>query len=122
MTTHPSEERSELGITLYIAGPMTGLPEFNYPAFNAAAAKLRAAGYTVLNPAENPQPCRQPTWQDWMRQAIGMLIQADAVATLDGWNESRGATVEVSLAGAIDIPFDPVERHLHVAAKTAGTR
>ena len=44
---------------VYIAGPMTGLPDFNYPAFNAAAAKLRALGLEVLNPAENPPP---PLW------------------------------------------------------------
>ena len=112
----------QLGITLYIAGPMTGLPENNYPAFHQAAGELRAAGYRVLNPAENPEPCRNPTWQDWMRAALAQLIQADAIATLDGWNESRGATVEVALAGAIDIPCDPVARHIHVAAKMAGTR
>lgn len=38
---------------LYLAGPMTGLPDFNYPAFHAAAAAWRAAGWTVANPAEN---------------------------------------------------------------------
>lgn len=39
---------------IYIAGPMSGLPEFNYPAFNRAAAVLRAQGHHVENPAENP--------------------------------------------------------------------
>ena len=29
---------------VYISGPMTGLPEFNYPAFFAKAAELRAEG------------------------------------------------------------------------------
>ncbi|MCY1527250.1 hypothetical protein D9M68_623110 [compost metagenome] len=38
---------------IYLAGPMTGLPEFNYPAFHAEAARLRALGYQVENPAEN---------------------------------------------------------------------
>ncbi len=42
--------------TIYISGPMSGLPECNYPAFNAAAAHLRALGYSVENPAENPDP------------------------------------------------------------------
>ena len=38
---------------IYLAGPMTGLPEFNYPAFHAEAARLRQLGYHVENPAEN---------------------------------------------------------------------
>lgn len=108
--------------TLYIAGPMTGLPQLNYPAFHKAARQLRASGYTVLNPAESPAPCRNPSWEEWMRVAIALLIQADHVATLDGWEHSRGAQVEVNLALGLGMSFDPVERHLHVAAKIAGTR
>lgn len=113
---------SELGITLYIAGPMTGHPNLNYPAFHQAAKQLRDAGYTVLNPAEGPRPTRNPTWEDWMRQAIGMLIQADHVATLDGWENSRGARIEVNLALDLGMAYDPVARHLHVATKMAGAR
>jgi len=36
----------------YISGPMTGLPEHNFPAFNAAAAYYRERGFEVINPAE----------------------------------------------------------------------
>ena len=32
---------------VYVAGPMTGLPDFNYPAFNAEAQRLRGLGYQV---------------------------------------------------------------------------
>ena len=32
---------------VYVAGPMTGIENFNYPAFNAAADALRAQGYQV---------------------------------------------------------------------------
>ena len=42
-------------LKIYCAGPMTGLPELNFPAFHAEAARLRAFGYEVINPAEiNP--------------------------------------------------------------------
>jgi hypothetical protein len=34
--------------TLYVSGPMTGLPDLNFPAFHAAAAKLPDADLTVL--------------------------------------------------------------------------
>lgn len=33
---------------IYLCGPMTGLPEYNYPAFHAAAAELRAQGWHVV--------------------------------------------------------------------------
>lgn len=37
---------------VYLAGPMRGVPHFNFPAFHAAAAELRARGYVVFSPAE----------------------------------------------------------------------
>ncbi len=38
---------------IYLAGPMTGLPDYNFPAFMKAAAYLRSQGAIVFNPAEN---------------------------------------------------------------------
>jgi hypothetical protein len=94
--------------TVYIAGPMTGHLDFNYHAFHYAAADLRAAGYTVLNPAENPKPNPNPTWQDWMRVALGQLIQADAIALLHGWAGSRGARVERELGMRLELDVRPI--------------
>lgn len=85
-------------LTLYLAGPMTGLPDNNYPAFHEAAAQLRSAGYRVLNPAENPKPNYNPTWLDWMRLSLKQIAEADGMALLDGWTGSRGALLECSLA------------------------
>lgn len=82
---------------IYLAGPMSGLPDFNYPAFHAAAAKLRALGHEVLNPAENPvPPCG--TWQGYMRLALAQLVQCECIVLLPGWSDSRGALVERELA------------------------
>jgi len=101
--------------TVYIAGPMTGLPDFNYPAFHRAAHQLRRAGFDVLNPAENPKPNDNPTWLDWMRVAIGQLIQADAVALLPGWDLSRGAMTEYELACRLGLDVGTVPELLRTA-------
>ena len=37
---------------IYISGPMTGHADHNFPAFDAAAERLRAEGHFVINPAE----------------------------------------------------------------------
>ena len=79
----------------YLAGPMTGLPEDNYPAFNAEATRLRALGFHVENPAENP---RQESWEGYLRYSIRQMLTCDMVALLPGWNGSRGAVFERSVA------------------------
>lgn len=80
---------------VYIAGQMTGLPGFNFPAFFAAADKLRAEGHDVVNPAENPE---QPSWAAYMRLAIAQLVTCEAAYFLQGWERSRGARREHSIA------------------------
>ncbi|CAN7450048.1 DUF4406 domain-containing protein [Acidovorax sp. LjRoot66] len=82
---------------IYVAGPMTGLPELNFPAFHAAAAVLRSAGHHVENPAEiNADPTAG--WQDCMRKDIARLVTCDAIHLLQGWSKSRGACLEHQIA------------------------
>ena len=91
---------------IYLAGPMTGLPDFNYPAFNAEAARLRALGYQVENPAENTAPpCGK--WEQYMRTAIRQMLTCSMVALLPGWDQSRGATLECSLALELGLQVTP---------------
>ena len=94
--------------TLYLSGAMTGLPLFNFPAFEAAALELRALGYTVATTAEGCEDTSKP-WDWYMRRAIRMLLECDAVAVLPGWHESRGARLEVSIALALGMRVTPVE-------------
>lgn len=88
---------------IYIAGPMTGIPEYNYPEFNAAAAKLRALGHDVCNPAELPEPA-DPTWENWLRQAIQVMLTCQQLVLLPGWHASAGARLEQNLAAQLRMP------------------
>lgn len=96
---------------LYLAGPMTGLPEFNHPAFNAAAQALRLAGYRVFNPAENGLAPTAPR-HEHMRADIAALMQCEAVATLPGCWQSEGARLETDVAKRVGMRVAPVDAWL----------
>jgi hypothetical protein len=82
---------------LYIAGPMTGLPEQNFPAFRAAAAQLVEAGYEVTDPSTLGEH-DDWAWADYLKRDLPELLKCDGVAVLDGWSESKGASIEVRVA------------------------
>lgn len=84
-------------IRCYIAGPMTGIQDLNFPAFHRAAASLCGQGFDVVNPAEiNADP--NAAWNQCMREDIAQLVTCDQIALLPGWERSRGATIEARLA------------------------
>lgn len=93
---------------IYIAGPMTGLPEFNRPAFMAAAEHLRASGLEVINPAELFGGDQSLPWSAYMREGIAAVLKSDCVRVLPGWENSKGAKLEVAVAEAIGIPVQPI--------------
>lgn len=94
---------------IYIAGPMTGLPELNFPSFHAEAARLRALGHDVVNPAEiNPDPGMK--WSDAMRADIRELVTCEGICLLPGFEASRGARLErhIALEIGLTIMYAPV--------------
>ena len=109
---------------IYLAGPMRGIPEFNFPAFYAAATNLRAAGWVVFNPAEKDNEKHGTdiskgnatgdesiaTQQHGfnLREALAADLdficrEADAIALLPGWERSKGATAEHATAVALGL-------------------
>lgn len=97
---------------VYLAGPMRGLPEFNFPAFHAAAADIRARGIDVWSPAENdveggfdPETGNGlKTLREYMLVDIPAVLESDAVVVLPGWQKSQGARLEVHVAQECAIP------------------
>lgn len=108
---------------LYLAGPMSGIPQFNYPAFAAAAEKLREQGHTVLNPAEMDDPKTRElalasmdgsldsgvwhgeSWADFLARDVKIVADSvEGVALLKGWEKSRGARLEAYVALTVQKP------------------
>lgn len=96
---------------LYVAGPMTGLPQFNYPAFEDARRALEHAGYFVLCPTDNdpdPTTSADRTWEWYLRRALRQVLDADGVAVLPDAICSKGACLEIHVARSLGMPVRPV--------------
>lgn len=103
---------------LYIAGPMSNLPQFNFPAFDAAAAALRARGHTIFNPTEMDSPewraaalaspdgdvtkavaLTHQTWGAILGRDIRVVAdEVEGIVLLPCWAASRGARLEAFTA------------------------
>ena len=80
---------------IYIAGPISGLPNFNRDAFNAEAHRLLGLGHVALNPAILPDGLEQ---HEYIAICIEMVKMADQLVMLPGWERSAGARAEHALA------------------------
>lgn len=83
---------------------MTGLPDFNFAAFIAAAQRWRDAGHEVVSPAELDDGDTSKSWAYYLRRDLVELASCDALAVLPGWQNSKGASLEVTVAQALDMP------------------
>lgn len=89
---------------IYLSGPMSGYPEYNYPAFHQAAAALREWGYSVCSPAETSDWLGELSHEDYLRFDIARVLEADEIRTLPGWERSQGALAEIYTAIRIGTP------------------
>ena len=117
---------------VYLAGPMTGIPSFNIPAFDAMAKRLRTAGYEVVSPAELDDPTIRSisldsadgalatlethgaTWGDFLARDVELIADdgIEAVVVLPGWETSRGARLETFVANALcGLPIFTVDQY-----------
>ena len=96
---------------IYIAGPMTGYENFNFPAFFAAEEWLEKQGYEVVNPARLDDGDTTKTWEHYIRRDLKiMLDHCNSIALLDGWEKSRGANIEAFVASQLGFQvFEQIE-------------
>ncbi len=79
---------------------MHGLPDNNYPAFDAAAKRWRDLGHEVINPTEAFNDERDLPTETYLTQGIESVLACDAVLLLPGWEKSTGALTEALVAVA----------------------
>lgn len=93
---------------VYLAGPMTGYEDWNFPAFHKAAAQLRGEGWSVVNPADHGL-IDGAEWADYLRFDIAKIAGCESIALLPGWSQSKGARLEVHVAQALMMPIRLLE-------------
>lgn len=96
---------------IYLAGPMRGIPEYNFPAFRDATRVLRSHGHKVWSPAERDEAAdRDPNkvgalpLRVYMADDLKAVCESEALVLLPGWESSVGANLEVQVARTCDIP------------------
>jgi hypothetical protein len=114
----------QVATKVYIAGPMTHIPHFNFPAFHAAADDLRSRGFEVVSPAEldsseakkaaeesvDGDPghyAKNDSWGTMLARDVLLIADEgiEAIVVLPGWERSRGAKLETYVARLCDVPI-----------------
>ena len=105
----------DTSLTYYLAGPMTGYPQFNFPLFSGVAEKLRSYGFSIIAPSELDSPevkkaalastngdheaCQVETWGQLLGRDIQILADdCKGIIFLPDWQESKGARLEATCA------------------------
>lgn len=105
----------------YLGGPMTGIPQFNFPRFQEVADKLRSHGYNIVSPAELDDPETEKAalnspdgapgsgaangekWEDFLSRdlVICSLPTCEGGIFMEGWHRSSGANLETYVLGRL---------------------
>lgn len=113
-----------MNLRLYLGGPMTGKPQFNFPLFDAAERDLIAQGHDVVPPADlhdlevrrhalssktgdMADLPRHLTWGEFLANDVRMIADdgIEAIVLLPGWESSRGARLEVFVGRLCGLPI-----------------
>lgn len=111
---------------VYIAGPMRGHVDYNFPAFYQAEAMLDLWGFKVRNPARMDVQAGKAAFnratgtvipdtsfkiEEVLRRDFDAIRQVNAIVVLPGWETSQGAQRELAFAQSIGIPVYAYDAH-----------
>ena len=84
---------------IYISGPMTGIPEFNYPEFERVKNLI---GERAISPHCIHKNETDLSWRGYMKRNIKALLECDEIVMLEGWENSKGAKLERLIAESLE--------------------
>jgi hypothetical protein len=101
----------------YLAGPMSGIEDYNFPLFHETARRLRALGAEVVSPAElDTDPDTNKASSDpypvCLKKDLAALLTCDGIVLLENWENSNGACLEVRIAQMTQMVIITLENFL----------
>jgi len=103
---YPSIKLKGDAVTIYLSGPMTGIPEYNAPEFARFAEKYREEGFTVFSPPElDVAGPKDDSYENYLKRDLRLFLDGDVsrIYMLPNWERSRGANLERHVAEMLKI-------------------
>lgn len=100
---------------VYISGAITNDPDYRQK-FMQKAKELQNLGYEVVNPVvisahlEMKMGKQNVKYEDYLREDIKELLRCDGIASITGWEKSKGAKLEHLIARVLKITVVDVYR------------
>lgn len=117
---------------IFISGPMRGVPNFNYPRFNAVAQILRDQGHEVVNPVEVGKAFGKPErinadegiLREVVKAEAALVPTCDAICLLKGWQRSVGAKreLQIALAMGMEVLVEDIDNSCRIERNDTGGR
>lgn len=99
-------------LKVFIAGPMRGYDNYNFPEFDRLEKILEDNGIECVNPGRISRKFKEADvnsdmsiYNEMVRQQQEAERTCNAILLLDGWQWSRGARLEVKTAAELGMQF-----------------
>ena len=90
---------------IYISGKISGIENKAFEIFEMAEKELQLRGFKTINPMKLDHD-HDKTWDSYIKEDIKHLLECNSIYMLNNWNDSKGATIEHSIAILLDYKIE----------------